>query len=79
MLKEMFAGLSSWNTECSDDAFDVFGSLAEMFIVTVVIRVTYGLGLAGNLEGLRFRLGILFAHRMRVSEAGLGDAGIHTQ
>ena len=33
MLKEMFAGLSSWNTECSDDAFDVFGFLAEMIIV----------------------------------------------
>ena len=45
MLKEMFAGLSSWNTECSDDAFDVFGFLAEMIIVTVDIRVTHGLGL----------------------------------
>ena len=45
MLKGMFAGLSSWNTECSDDAFDVFGFLAEMIIATVVIRVTHGLGL----------------------------------
>ena len=41
----MLAGVCLWNTECSDDAFDVFGFLAEMIIVTVDIRVTHGLGL----------------------------------